>query len=264
MTGLNTPTLSVIVANYNNEGYIRDCLDSVLSQTYKDLEILVCDDCSSDGSLAILHEYEKQHPSIIKVMANASNQGVAQTRHLAILQATGEYLTTLDSDDYYDDVLKLQREMALVLSYKKYTGKDVIGFSSIILVNGDKSLIRVCGDSNNNKEGNILAEIMARSCMIPRDFIVKRECYFEVGGFDSDIPIYEDWDLKIRLASKCDFYFSGVGGTAYRQHEEGLSAVHVSEHIKWMQRVFEKNIGLLRNDDQSRAREQFNQFIAKM
>ena len=63
MTGLNTPTLSVIVANYNNEGYIRDCLDSVLSQTYKDLEILVCDDCSSDGSLAILHEYEKQHPS---------------------------------------------------------------------------------------------------------------------------------------------------------------------------------------------------------
>ena len=53
------PVLSVIVANYNNEKYIRDCLDSILKQTYKDLEIIVCDDCSSDGSLGILNEYKK-------------------------------------------------------------------------------------------------------------------------------------------------------------------------------------------------------------
>lgn len=262
--GMNAPILSVIVANYNNERYIRDCLDSILNQTYKNLEILVCDDCSSDRSLAILKAYKKQYPSIIKVISNASNLGVTQTRHLAILQATGEYLTTLDSDDYYYETQKLQREMELVLSYKKETGKDIIGFSNIILVKGDKTLIAICGDSNNIKEGQIIKEIITRSCMIPRDFIMKKDIYFKVGGFDADIPIYEDWDLKIRLANKCDFYYSRVNGTAYRRHGGGLSSVPIPEHIEWMQRIFDKNLSLICNDDLDCVRGQFKQFILKL
>lgn len=260
--GMNTPALSVIVANYNNEKYIRDCLDSILSQTYKDLEIVVCDDCSSDSSLAILNEYQKQYPSIIKVIANASNQGVTQTRHLAILQARGEYLTTLDSDDYYYEPQKLEREMKLVFTYKKYTGKDIIGFSKIIPVKEDKTLIASCGDSNNIKEGRIINEIISRSCMIPRDFIMKKDIYFEVGGFDTDISIFEDWDLKIRLASKCDFYYSKVDGTAYRRHGAGLSSVPVAEHMKWIQKVFEKNFELIRDSDRALVRRVFNQIIS--
>jgi len=199
----------------------------------------------------------------VKVISNASNLGVTQTRHLAILQARGEYLTTLDSDDYYYETQKLQREMALVLTYKKYTGKDIIGFSNIVLVKGDKTVINVRGDSNNIKEGQIINEIMSRSCMIPRDFIMKRDIYFEVGGFDTDIPIYEDWDLKIRLASKCDFYFSKVNGTAYRRHGRGLSSAPASEHVEWMQRIFDKNLTLVDDVDRDCVRGQFRQFISK-
>jgi glycosyltransferase involved in cell wall biosynthesis len=263
LTDTGAPILSVIVANYNNEKYLRDCLDSILNQTYKDLEILVCDDCSTDHSLAILREYEKQYPSILKVISNASNLGVTQTRHLAILQARGEYLTTLDSDDYYYEDQKLQREMALVFCYKKYTGKDIVCFSNIVLVKGDKTLITIVGNSNNIKEGQIFKEILSRSCMIPRDFIVKSSVYFEVGGFDVNIPIYEDWDLKIRLANKCDFYFSKVNGTAYRRHGRGLSAAPASEHIEWMQRIFDKNLALICDADKERVRGQFKQFTSK-
>lgn len=259
---INSPKLSVIVANYNHEKYLRDCLDSILKQTFKDLQIIVCDDFSSDNSLAVLYEYENQYPSIIKVIANTSNLGVTQTRHLAILQATGEYLTTLDSDDYYYEPQKLQREMALVLAYKKYTGKDVIGFSNIVLVKGDKTVITIRGNSNNIKEGRILNEMISRSCMIPRDFIMKKEIYFEAGGFDTDIPIYEDWDLKIRLANKCDFYFSNVNGTAYRRHGAGLSSAPVSEHLKWLQRIFDKNLALIRKKDRGYVKEMFEHFIS--
>ena len=260
---MTAPVLSVIIANYNNEKYLADCLDSVLNQTYKNLEILVCDDYSTDQSLSLLKEYEKRHPSMVRILSNDSNMGVTPTRHKAILHAKGEYLTTLDSDDYYCEIKKLQREMDLVLKNKSESSKDVIGFSNIILVNGDKTLIRVCGDSSNIKEGQIINEMITRSCMIPRDFIMKRNIYFEVGGFDVDIPIYEDWDLKIRLANRCDFYFSGVNGTAYRRHGKGLSSAHVSEHIKWMQKIFQKNLALIADDAKDRVRRQFNQFIAE-
>ncbi len=261
---MKAPTLSVIVANYNNEGYIRDCLDSILNQTYRDLEILICDDFSTDDSLITLLEYEKQFPSIIKVISNDSNLGVAETRHLTILQARGEYISTLDSDDYYYDIQKLQREMALVICYKKYTGKDIIGFSNIVLVQGDKTPITIRGNPKIIKEGQIIKEILTRSCMIPRDFVMKREVYFEVGGFDTDIPIYEDWDLKIRLANRCDFYFSKVNGTAYRRHGRGLSSAPASEHIEWMQRIFNKNLALVCNADRECVRGQFKQFLSKL
>jgi glycosyltransferase involved in cell wall biosynthesis len=237
--------------------------DSILNQTYKNVEIIVCDDCSTDRSLEILYEYEKLYPALIKVISNDSNLGVTQTRHLAILESTGEYFTTLDSDDYFYEIHKIQREMALVLTYKKHTGKDVIGFSNIVLVKEDKTEIYVCGNSNNIKEGQIIKDIMSRSCMIPRDFIVKKDIYFEVGGFDADIPIYEDWDLKIRLANKCDFYFSNVIGTAYRRDGRGLSSAPQSEHIDWMQKIFEKNIALADKHGREDVREQFNQYISK-
>jgi hypothetical protein len=153
--------------------------------------------------------------------------------------------------------------MDLVLKNKSESSKDVIGFSNIILVDGDKTLIRVCGDSSNIKEGQIINEIITRSCMIPRDFIMKRDIYFEVGGFDGNIPIYEDWDLKIRLASKCEFYYSGIDGTAYRRHGGGLSSAPVSEHREWMQRIFNKNIALIPEDNRDRVKVQFDQFVLK-
>lgn len=261
---MKSPLLSVIVANYNSEKYLRDCLESILKQNFRDLEICICDDSSSDDSLAILKEYKNRYPSIINIVSNTSNLGVAQTRHLAILQAKGEYLTTLDSDDYYYSTEKLQREMDLILSHKGRSGNDIVAFSNIVLVKGDGSLIAILGDSEIIKEGSVLKEIISRTCMIPRDFIVKKDVYFKVGGYDASIPIYEDWDLKIRLANICDFYYSGANGTAYRRHGDGMSSVHSLEHKRWTQRVFDKNIFLVGSNEQERVSEQFYQFILKL
>jgi glycosyltransferase involved in cell wall biosynthesis len=240
------PLLSVIVANYNNQSYIRDCLDSILEQTYKDLEIIVSDDGSTDGSPEIIKKYEKKYPGIVKGIFNSLNRGVARTRHEAILQAKGEYITTLDSDDYYYDPQKLEKEIEVIALQKEKTNKiDVMAFSNIVLVKGDKSLISVWGNPGNIKEGNVLYEIITRTCMIPRDFIMKRDAYFEVGGFDFQFPIYEDWDLKIRLANRYEFYYTGINGTAYRRHGTGLSAIPISKNIKWLKKVFKKNLCLI-------------------
>ncbi len=256
--------LSVIVANYNNERFIRECLDSILNQDYKNLEIIVHDDCSSDDSPRIMREYEKKYPGKIKAMFSPENQGVAKTRHKAILHAKGEYITTLDSDDYYYDGQKLTKEMALIHLYNEKNHRDIIPFSNIILVKADKTPVCTWGNPDNIKEGKILFEIITRSCMIPRDFIMKRDAYFDAGGYNECFPIYEDWDLKIRLAQKYEFYYTGIAGTAYRRHGTGLSSVPVSQNIKWLKKIFKKNAVLIAKDQKKEAVLAIRHFIKEM
>lgn len=94
-------TVSVLIAAYNAEEYLRPCLDSMLSQTHQDWEALCVDDCSSDSSLQILEEYSARDARI-KVIPLSENQGQAKARNIAILQATGDLFCFLDSDDWFE------------------------------------------------------------------------------------------------------------------------------------------------------------------
>lgn len=93
------PKVSVIVPVYNCKQEIRDCLDSLIEQTEKDLEIIIIDDKSTDGSLEIIKEYQQKHPNI-QLYQNEQNLGQGPTRNKGIQLATGDYITFLDSDDY--------------------------------------------------------------------------------------------------------------------------------------------------------------------
>lgn len=93
--------ISVIIPVYNVEKYLRDCLNSVINQTYKDLEIICINDGSKDNSLSILEEYAKKDKRIIII--NKENAGVSAARNDGIEKSTGEYLFCLDSDDYIDN-----------------------------------------------------------------------------------------------------------------------------------------------------------------
>lgn len=94
--------VSVIVPVYNTESYLRRCLDSLVRQTLKDIEIIVIDDASTDGSLGIIKEYVNQYHNI-KVISLEENIGVGMARNLAIDIASGEFIAFCDSDDYLDD-----------------------------------------------------------------------------------------------------------------------------------------------------------------
>ena len=94
--------ISVIIPVYNGEEYLKRCIDSVLNQTYKNLEIIVINDGSKDNSKSILDEYEKKYPDII-VHVDQENKGVAKTRNRAINMAKGEYITFCDNDDFFDE-----------------------------------------------------------------------------------------------------------------------------------------------------------------
>lgn len=95
----NTPILSVLIPVYNVEPYLRDCLDSVVRQSMKELEIICVDDGSTDGSFQILKEYAQKDPRV-KVIHKEKNEGLLLARKTAVNAASGAYFLFVDSDDY--------------------------------------------------------------------------------------------------------------------------------------------------------------------
>ena len=99
---MSNPKVTVLIAVYNTEKYLAECIDSLLRQTYGNLEILCVDDCSSDSSLSILRDYEARD-NRIHVWKQKENAGQAKARNAAMLHATGDIIMFLDSDDWLAD-----------------------------------------------------------------------------------------------------------------------------------------------------------------
>ena len=97
---MNSPLVSVIIPCYNAEKYLKQCLDSVINQTLRDIEIICVDDESSDGTLDILTEYQKKD-SRLKVITQ-KNAGAGDARNTGLRLAKGTYLSFLDSDDFFE------------------------------------------------------------------------------------------------------------------------------------------------------------------
>lgn len=98
---MSVPKVSVLLPIYNVELYVEDCLVSLLSQTRTDFEIIAVDDCSPDRSGEIVARVLKSQDKVAwKLVTNESNQGLAETRRIAAMEATGDYVLCVDSDDY--------------------------------------------------------------------------------------------------------------------------------------------------------------------
>lgn len=95
------PKVSIIIPVYNAETYLRECLDSVINQTFKDIEIICIDDCSTDNSIDILKEYTEKD-NRIKIHVQKENQGQGIARNIALEMATGNYIMFLDPDDWLE------------------------------------------------------------------------------------------------------------------------------------------------------------------
>lgn len=105
--------ISVVMPAYNAEKTIEKAMDSVLSQTHGLLELIVVDDCSKDGTAAIISAYA-QRDSRVRMLSNATNSGVSVTRNNGIRAATYEWIALLDSDDYWEPN-KLQAQLSAIL-----------------------------------------------------------------------------------------------------------------------------------------------------
>ncbi len=120
-------TISIITPVYNSEKFIENTLNSIINQTYKNWELLLIDDCSSDQSVTIINHYIKDNPNI-KLIKNTINEGAAVSRNKGIMMAQGDYIAFLDADDIWKPE-KLEKQ----LEYMQKQNCDVC-FSSYELI----------------------------------------------------------------------------------------------------------------------------------
>ena len=107
----NDPLVSVVMANYNGERFVRESIESVLSQTMQDLELVIVDDASTDSSVSIFREYMRKDPRI-RLIRSYKNRRTAASRNAAIRAARGEYVAIIDNDDLWEPD-KLERQIAI-------------------------------------------------------------------------------------------------------------------------------------------------------
>ena len=105
------PKISIITPAYNCEKYLEQSVDSVLSQTWQDWELLIIDDCSKDNTYALMQKIAKKDKRI-RILQNPQNSGAAATRNNGVRQAAGEWIAFIDSDDLWEPD-KLEKQMAL-------------------------------------------------------------------------------------------------------------------------------------------------------
>ena len=180
------PLISVIIPVYNTEQHLNKCLNSVVNQTLKDIEIICINDNSSDNSLNILKEYkEKDKNNRIKIISLKTNKGASHARNIGIKLSTGKYISFIDSDDYID-----QNFHHTLYTKALTTGADVVktGLVKIHGVfdkNGEKSLL------NNVIRQNRLSFLKEfYSAIYKKDFLINNNLFFPEGILTFEDPIF--------------------------------------------------------------------------
>ena len=219
--------ISCIIVNYNNAKFVAQAIQSVLNQTRVPDEIIIADDASTDDSPEIIKKLAAVDVRIRPIFRD-QNLGVSKNRDLAIKQASGKYITTLDGDDWYYPE-KIEREYEVVKQ-----GKNIIACSDIEMFGeeGILDFIKVAPFCKLDNSYDWIRFLGARKRGIPRDMMMPKCLYQEVNGLRHSLKRYEDWDLDFRLTNTGALWrYSGTKGTAYRRVGSGLSSVSLVRHL---------------------------------
>jgi glycosyltransferase involved in cell wall biosynthesis len=144
----NKPIISVLLPVYNVEKYIGHCLETIINQTYKNIEIIVVDDCSPDNSGKIAEDYAKMD-SRIKVIHHEYNKGLSATRNTGIENSSGEYITFIDSDDWVSNdyveylfkiIIETNSDVAMVRSFFTSRFKEQVEHDRIYTITPEDML----------------------------------------------------------------------------------------------------------------------------
>jgi glycosyltransferase involved in cell wall biosynthesis len=182
------PRVSVVIPTYNRAGWVTDAVAGVLAQTYRDFELIVVDDGSRDATLEGLRPYLDR----LLYLRRESRQGVSAARNLGASAARGEWLAFLDSDDLW-----LPRKLARQLEYLEAHPELVLCQTEEIWV---RRGVRVNPPQSHRKlGGHIFLPSLARCLVSPSAVMLRREVFWQAGGFDETLPAAEDYDLWLRL-----------------------------------------------------------------
>jgi glycosyltransferase involved in cell wall biosynthesis len=212
--------VSIGILSYNNAAYLPTTLDSVLSQSYDDFEVIIVDDGSSDESLDIARKFEVAD-NRVKVFThqNNINKGISATCNLAINKSQGEYIALLASDDaYYPYTIA---EQVKVLQENPSVG---LVCGNIQCMDAQGKLLPETLDEDIWSDSDYLKKMLLRNRIAAPTVMMRKVCYEQVGLFDEEI-LYNDYELWLRLLlfSEWKVKFINKALTLYRIHDTNVS-----------------------------------------
>jgi len=184
------PRISVIIPCYNNKPYLRECLDSVLNQTFSDYEVIVVDDGSTDGTGEIIQSYLPR----VRYLRQ-SNQGPAAARNAGIEAASGEYIAFQDADDlWYPEKLEMQ------LKFMEANPRFAWAYSDMCTFNEKQILQSSWFSDRPTHQGKVFEQLIYNNFIPTITVMVKKDALLSAGCFDSSFRSCEDKDLWLRMA----------------------------------------------------------------
>lgn len=226
--------ISVVMATYNGEKYLREQLDSILAQSKKVDEIIVVDDCSSDGTVRILNEYKCKHKSLFRIYINKINDGYIKTFYSAIDKSEGDFIFLSDQDDIWNpDKVK---KMIEVIELKSY---DVLVSNySLIDKNGNRiyehfglrNNVRLKNISNINIK-SVINYNLSMGCTMVMTKKFKNILSKNI-NFLRDLKLPHDWAINIIASNKGTLGYFNKKLIFYRLHDKNTIGLKRANNIK--------------------------------
>ena len=236
MTDRKEPLVSIILPIYNGERFLSISIESCLEQTYKNWELLIIDDGSSDRSPDIARDYS-QKDKRIRYYRNPENLKLPRTLNRGFSFAKGDYLTWTSDDNYYRP--EAIRKMVSIL---EATGAGLVftAYSAIDEAGNTMFLNRAPADYRHA----IWDRNFVGDC-----FLYSREVYETIGGYDPDVFLCEDYDYWLRVFARFDVAYIDEDLYAYRQHGGALSQTHRKGQYEMLEKVLLKNFAQKKDAD---------------
>lgn len=231
------PKVSIVIPVYNGEKYMREAIDSALRQTYKNIEIIVVNDGSIDGT----DEIAKSYGNKIRYFKK-QNGGVASALNFAIKIMTGDYFSWLSHDDVYKKE-KIERQIKLL---RKNEEKDTIVACLYDVVDENCNYLYSFEDKQNEIKNNrhplfYLFNGYINGCAL----LINKSVFNEIGVFDENLPTTQDYDLWFRIFRKKKIIFSNFFDLLSRCHDLQGSKNNLEAHIKECDALWIKMINTL-------------------
>jgi len=204
--------VSVIIPTYNSARYLSDAIDSVLAQTFRDFEVLVIDDGSTDDTASLMRQYSRPVRYI-----RQENGGVSRARNRGIDESRGRYVAFLDADDAWGQH-KLERQLSALDQNRDYHAC----YCAFIV--GDSQLSPL--ETRRSKRGGpTIEDLLLRGNIVgtPSTVLCERSLFKVAGRFDPETSQCADWDMWVRIASQTDFLYLDESLVTYRRHDANMS-----------------------------------------
>jgi glycosyltransferase involved in cell wall biosynthesis len=215
------PLVSVILPTYNRAKLLPRSVESVLNQTYKNFELIIIDDGSTDNTKEVVQEYIRKDKRVI-YLKHRKNKGGSAARNTGIKKAKANYIAFQDSDDEWI-YNKLEKQVKII---KKSSYSKKVIYTSFVKVVGTGAYY-LPGKDVNKKRGMIYKELLRGNFIGFPTILIDKECFKRVGLLDERFPRNQDWELFLRISKKYPFCFIDEPLLLSFQPKESISTNHL-------------------------------------